>query len=283
MALAFGAAAPAAAGPTATSDPSSMSIVLGRSYTLPAPSLGDQRTINVALPAGYDQHPERRYPVLYLIDGGVDQDFVHIVGTVKLGAIWGRNAEPIVVGIASKDRRRELVGRTADPKLVARYPTAGDSAKFREFVRDQVKPFVAAHFRTDGYSGVIGESLAGLFIAETWLREPSLFDTYAAISPSLWWDNGALSNAAATLVGPAQQGKRLYLASEDEGAQYQAPINRFVAALGKAAGWCYAKPANVTHATIYHTMAPVAIQFLFPPAQAPDPQFGFEVPCSRKS
>jgi predicted alpha/beta superfamily hydrolase len=257
-------------------------IVLGQTYTLNAPSLGDERTINVALPIGYAEHPERRYPVLYLIDGGVDQDFVHIVGTEQLGAIWGRNAQPIIVGIASKDRRRELVGPTADPALLAKYPTAGDSAKFRAFVRDQVKPFVAANFRTDGTSGVIGESLAGLFIVETWLREPSLFDGYAAISPSLWWDNGALWKAASAMVGPGQRGKRLYLAAEDEGPEYQAYTDRLISALGKTPGWCYAQPADVTHATIYHTMSPVALQFLFPPAEAPDPQFGFEVQCSRK-
>jgi predicted alpha/beta superfamily hydrolase len=257
-------------------------IVLGQAYTLPAPSLGDQRTVNVALPFGYADHPERRYPVLYLIDGGVDQDFVHIVGTEQLGAMWGRNAQPIIVGIASKDRRRELIGPTGDAKLRAQYPTAGDSAKFRTFLRDELKPFVAAHFRTDGTSGVIGESLAGLFIVETWLREPSLFDNYAAISPSMWWDDGALSREAAMLVGDGQAGTRLYLAAEDEGAEYQAHVDRFVAALGKAHGWCYAQP-QATHATIYHAVSPAAIQFLFPPAEAPDPQFGFEVQCSQKS
>ena len=125
-------------------------IVVGQSYTLDAPTLGDARTINVALPAGYADHPERRYPVLYLIDGGVDQDFVHIAGTVQLGAIWGRMDDAIVIGIASKDRRRELAGPTSDPRLLAQYPTAGDSALFRAFIRDDLKPWVAAHYRTDG-------------------------------------------------------------------------------------------------------------------------------------
>ena len=46
----------------------------------------------------------------------------------------------IVVGIATKDRRRELIGPTADAKLRAQYPTAGESVKFRAFLRDQVKP-----------------------------------------------------------------------------------------------------------------------------------------------
>lgn len=257
-------------------------IVLGESFTLHAAAFGDERTVNVRLPDGYATHPEARYPVLYLIDGGTDQDFVHVAGTVQLGAIWGRSQDAIVVGIASKDRRSELTGPTADKDLLARYPTAGHSASFRAFLRD-LKPIIAARYRTDGHDGLIGESLAGLFVAETWLREPGLFESYAAISPSLWWDKEALSREAASLIGPRQVGHRLLLATANEGADLQVPVDRFVGALGAAKGWCYAPNPGLTHATIYHAVSPAALQFLFPPATAPDPQTGFEIPCSRKS
>jgi hypothetical protein len=258
-------------------------IVLGRSYRLKSAAFGDERVINVALPAGYETEPSKTYPVLYLIDGGVDQDFVHIVGAEQLGAAWGRMRDVVVVGIASKDRRRELVGPTRDPALLAKYPTAGHSALFRKLLRDEVKPFVAARFRTNGKSGVIGESLAGLFIAETYLREPDLFDSYAAISPSLWWDDARLSREAAALIGARQSGRRLYLATANEGSDMQANVDRMLAALGKARDWCYAPREDLTHATIYHTIAPTALQFLFPSDTPPDPQSGFDVTCSKKS
>lgn len=38
----------------------------------------------------------------------------------------------------------------------------------------------------------MGESLAGLFIVETLLAEPVLFDHYVALDPSVWWNGGAL-------------------------------------------------------------------------------------------
>ena len=38
----------------------------------------------------------------------------------------------------------------------------------------------------------MGESLAGLFVVETFFLEPELFDTYIAIDPSLWWNNQKL-------------------------------------------------------------------------------------------
>ena len=67
-------------------------------------------------------------------------------------------------------------------------------------------PSTAYEFQVVAYRGttfedaVIGESLAGLFIVETYLREPALFDRYAAVSPSLWWDGQALSREAVALL-----------------------------------------------------------------------------------
>lgn len=271
-----------AAAPTAPA-PSGEAITIGKSYRIRSVALGGERVLNIHLPAGYAKSPAKTYPVLYLLDGGLDQDFVHIVGTSELGGAWGRQQEAIVVGIESKDRRSELVGPTRDPALLAKYPTAGHSAEFRRFIRESVKPFVAARFRTNGQDGVIGESLAGLFIVETWLRDPDLFGAYAAISPSLWWDQEALTREAVALIGPRQAGKRLYLATADEGADAQIGVDRLVSALGRAREWCYAPRGDLTHSTIYHAVSPTAIQFLFPPQTSPDPQSGFEITCSRKS
>ncbi|RIV79797.1 alpha/beta hydrolase [Pelagerythrobacter aerophilus] len=256
-------------------------IVVGQSQAMEYRP-GDVRQVNVYLPDGYADSG-KAYPVLYLIDGGLSQDFLHIAGASQLGSMWGRSQPAIVVGIETKDRRAELIGSRGNTEQRKAYPTAGNSAAFRTFIRDRVKPFVASHYRTSGADAVIGESLAGLFIVETWLREPSLFGSYAAVSPSIWWDDGALAKQAPKLIGPRQVGHRLYVATEDEGADYQANFERLTAALSGHMGWCYALRPDVTHATIYHAVSPEALQFLFPPSEAPDPQFGFEVQCSRKS
>jgi len=71
----------------------------------------------VILPAGYKKEPEKSYPVLYVIDGGVEQDLLHVTGALHLGSVWGRSADAIVVGIETKNRRRELAGPTKDPEL----------------------------------------------------------------------------------------------------------------------------------------------------------------------
>jgi predicted alpha/beta superfamily hydrolase len=259
-------------------------IQIGVAHQIVSKPLGETRVVNIVLPASYAKGSSRRYPVIYLIDGGVDQDLIHVAGTVALGAMWGRSQEAIVVGVETKDRRRELVGPTGDPALLKKYPTAGKSAAFRAYLRDEVKPMVAANYRTSGRDVVVGESLAGLFIVETYLAEPGLFGGYAAISPSLWWDDEALSKAFVGKIGKGQSGHPLYLTIGDEGATMQAGVDRVVAGLPRlGTGWCYAPRPDLTHATIYHTVLPTALQFLLPPSEAPAPEFGFEVKCSVKS
>lgn len=272
------ALAVALAGAPALAEPGAQPIVLGESYQVPSAVMGAGRTINVYLPAGYDKG-DKRYPVLYLIDGGVDQDFVHVVGASVIGAAWGRQQDAIIVGIATQDRRDELTGPTTDPALLAKYPTAGHSERFRRFIRDEVKPLIAARYRTNGTDGVLGESLAGLFIAETWLREPDLFGSYAAVSPSLWWDNAKLTAAAPALAGKAQAGHRLFMVTADEGADQAAIATGFLGAVGRRGEVCAVAHPEYTHATIYHAVVPAALQFLFPTPEKLDPQYGFTTGC----
>lgn len=260
--------------------PTSEPITIGSSHRLYAQSLGELRTVNVILPPSYAKTPSRRYPVLYLIDGGVEQDLLHIAGVVQLGAIWGRSAEAIVVGIETKDRRRELVGPTRDPELLGRYPTAGSSTKFRTFLRNQVRPFVARHYRTNGDDGVLGESLAGLFVIETYLNEPGLFGGYGAIDPSLWWDKEALSRTAVQKADERQKGHPLFLAIAIEQSEEPAAFQRTVSALkSKKLTVCLAIRPEHTHATIYQQTSPEVIQYLMPPLKEPT---NFPINCTEK-
>lgn len=273
--IALACAAPVAAQP--------VPISIGETHRIASRSLAQERAVNVYLPADYATSG-KSYPVLYLIDGGMDQDFLHVVGTSALGAVWARSQSVIIVGIATQDRRRELTGLTQDQALLRQYPTAGHSAIFRAFIRNEVMPMVAGRYRTNGESGVIGESLAGLFIVETFLTEPDLFDHYAAISPSLWWDNGRLAQSAAKrLKTVSPKPHRFYLTIADEGDRMQAAMDALVAALAanprEGRTWCYAPHPQFTHATIYHSVSPEALQYLFPTPVEQDPQSGFDIAC----
>ncbi len=259
-------------------------IHIGTSHRIASAQLQEPRMINVVLPPSYSKVAERRYPVLYVIDGGVEQDLLNVAGVALNGGIWGRSAEAIVVGIETKDRRRELVGPTTDPELLKKYPTAGASSAFRAFIRDEVKPLVQRSYRTSGQDVVIGESLAGLFIVETYIVEPTLFDGYGAIDPSLWWDKEALSKNATARIGTPQTDRPLYVAIAKEQSEEPAAIARVAGRVSETGGrLCFNPRPDLTHATIYQQVSPQALQFLLPPAEPAPAEFGFEVTCSPKS
>ncbi len=267
--LAFPASATAQT-PRATAEPTP--IVIGQSYALPSATYGRTREINVWLPPGYAESGQT-YPVLYLLDGGQAQDFHHISGIAQLGTIVGTTRDVIVVGVASVDRRNELALPTEDAELIARYPTQGQSIRFRQFLADEVLPFVESHYRTNGETALMGESLAGLFVVETFLKEPQMFDAYVAVSPSLWWDGGRLARqAGAHLRDHSNDPRTLILTIGDEGGEMQTAMDVLVGNLRDFAmpglNWTYEPRPTESHATIYHGAALDAFRRLYalPPA-----------------
>ncbi len=247
----------------ALAQPAATPIVIGQSYQLPSAIMGGTRTINIWLPPGYTED-SRDYPVLYLLDGGTQQDFHHISGLAQLGTIVGTTRDMIVVGIESVDRRNELAFPIAtDAELKAQYPTAGQSERFRRFIAAELKPWVEKTWRTSGEDALIGESLAGLFVVETMLHAPDLFEDWIAISPSLWWDNEALVKAAPALL-PKARG-RLWLTVANEQGMGVSPFAALVKDKAPAAlKWSYAPRPQESHATIYHGAALAALRELYP-------------------
>ena len=270
--LATGAILAAASPVEAQSEPTP--IVIGQSYALPSAVLGATREINVWLPPGYAESG-RSYPVLYLLDGGTTwQDFHHISGLAQLGTVNGTTRDIILIGIASVDRRNELALPTENPELIARYPTHGQSERFRRLIADEVLPFVESRFRTNGETALMGESLAGLFVVETFLKEPQMFDAWVAVSPSLWWDGGRLAQqSGAHLRDHSNDARTLILTMGNEGAEAQALMETLTANLREHASpgltWTFQPRPDETHATIYHGAALDAFRRLYalpPPA-----------------
>lgn len=254
-------------------------ITIGTSYTLHSATLGDDRQINVWTPADYGsaENANRRYNVLYVLDGALDQDFQHIAGLGQLGALSWTYETLIVVGIQTKDRRAELTRRPHDARHAAEFPQAGGARRFQDFVANEVIPLIEANYRTGEGRALMGESLAGLFVVDTFLHRPALFRDYIAISPSLWWDDQHFArHGGHDLEGRAASNTRLYLAIANEGGATQAGMNRFLALLEAApqgsVTWRFSdRSATETHATIYHAAALDALRWLY---AMPEPDYG---------
>ncbi len=238
-------------------------------FDLDSAALKETRRMAVYLPPGYAQDAAARYPVLYMPDGGLNEDFPHVATSVDRAIRAGRMRALIIVGIENTQRRRDLTGATEIATDRAIAPQVGGSTAFRAFLRDELLPQVQARYRGNGTTAIIGESLAGLFVLETCMQEPELFDTCIALSPSLWWNDRALVRALPSLLRERKQWRaRWYLASanEDTIAPETAAFARALAA-GAPAGlrWHYEPRPDLRHDTIYRTLAPVVLPQLFAP------------------
>ncbi len=171
-------------------------IILGEAHEIISGQLSETRTLNIYLPEGYNSADTARYPVIYLLDGGLDEDFIHVVGLVQFNSFpWvARVPRSIVVGITNTNRERDMTYPTAVKADKIKFPSTGGSEKFIAFIEKEVQPYINKTFRTNGSKTIIGESLGGLLATEVLLAKPYLFDRYIIISPSLWWDNGSLLN-----------------------------------------------------------------------------------------
>ena len=176
--------------PTETTKP----FVLGVIEEIQSKVLGEKRILNIYLPEGYNANDTLKYPVIYLLDGSADEDFIHIVGLVQFNSFEWVNRVPksIVVGIANVDRRRDFTFPTIIPEDKKAYPTTGHSDRFISFIEKELQPFIEKKYETSDSKTLIGESLGGLLATEILFKKPALFNKYIIASPSLWWNNGSL-------------------------------------------------------------------------------------------
>lgn len=176
--------------------------VLGIIDEIQSAELGEKRILNIYLPEGYNPAESTEYPLVYLLDGGADEDFIHIVGLYQFNSFsWVKRApKSIIVGIVNVDRRRDFTFPTMVKEEKEKFPTTGHSDKFIAFIERELQPFIEKKYKANGSRTIIGESLGGLLATEVLFKKPSLFDKYIIISPSLWWDNGSLLNAKPDII-----------------------------------------------------------------------------------
>ena len=271
LAFLISSVAIAASAETALSDPSPVSI--GEQYRLQSEILGEERNITIYLPASYEP-TERRYPVLYLVDGGKAQDFHPITGLASLAGLTGMMREFIVVGVETVNRRYELTSPSTRAYDLEVSDPNGGARDFRRYLLEEMRPAIDAAFRTNGETAIIGESAAGLFIAETFLTAPESFDHYVCVSPSMWWDGMGLAKSAPDLLAghDYKDAKSFYLTVADEGGEHREGVDKLVAALESTTPedltWWYEPMEGEHHHTIYNPASLRALRLIFAPPPA---------------
>ncbi len=171
--------------------------------------LGETRTINIYLPENFNDKDTITYPVIYIPDGGIEEDFIHISGIVRYNTQpWiNRFPKSIVVGIENTNRQRDFTFPVANLNFLEKiglkkekFPSYGGSENYIAFIEKELIPYISKKYKTNEKRTIIGESLAGLLTTEILLKHPNLFDTYIIISPSMWWGNKVLLKEVSNLL-----------------------------------------------------------------------------------
>jgi predicted alpha/beta superfamily hydrolase len=240
--------------------------------------LGNRREVGVYLPAGYDEHPDRRYPVLYMQDGQnlFDAERAYIPGQhwrLKEAAdasIGERSAAPvIIVGIDHAG-----VGRIDEytPVRDRKHKGGGRADAYGRMIAEELKPAIDSRFRTLGEPAstmIGGSSLGGLVSLYLALTRPDLFSGAIAMSPSVWWSDRYILGKVDAFEG---EPPRLWT---DIGGREGAEALKDARALrerAEARGWReprfrYYEDRRADHSErSWARRVRMALEFLFPPA-----------------
>lgn len=161
-----------------------------------------KRNILVYTPPGYQEDPERRYPVLYMHDGQNLFDAADAFGGVPWAidetaqrVIVEGSVEPLImVGIHNTpDRLNEYTHVKAEKGKMR--GQGGRADAYGRMIIEELKPFIDSEYRTKPqreFSGIGGSSLGGLVSMYLGLQHPEVFSRLAVMSPSAWWANNQI-------------------------------------------------------------------------------------------
>lgn len=168
------------------------SLFLAKIERIQSQVLQEERILNVYAPSSDQSDTSNKFPVIYVLDGSANEDFIHIVGIVQF-LVMSKQMKPcIVVGIANVDRKRDFTFPTSIEKDKLDFPTTGHSENFIRFIESECIPYVQEQYPTSEEKTLIGQSLGGLLASEVLLKKPVLFQHFLIVSPSFWWNNQSL-------------------------------------------------------------------------------------------
>jgi predicted alpha/beta superfamily hydrolase len=89
----------------------------------------------------------------------------------------------------------------------------GGGEAFITFLEKELFPHIKSAYPSSGKRILIGHSMGGLAVMNILLKHTNMFDCYAAIDPSMWWDDGKLLQESKTILsGKSFEKKSLFLA-----------------------------------------------------------------------
>lgn len=169
----------------------------------------------IILPRGYNDHPDKRYPVMYFQDGQNITNGVDVYGngswkadtTAERETAGGRMREVILVGVYNNAAQRRADYNPPGDTYVGQEPGRAD--QYLNFLVHNVRPTIDTHYRTlnDPRNTLIGGSSMGGICSLYAATDTNVFGAVMAMSPSV----GRAPNYRDALPGKPKRPVRIYM------------------------------------------------------------------------
>jgi predicted alpha/beta superfamily hydrolase len=173
-------------------------------HTLESAVLGEERTLVVRTPPGFDKNGS--YTTVFVTDAEWNFELV----ASYLDYMSDNDIYPpmIVTGVINVNRNRDYI-----PRADRHFDDTGGADRFLAFTRDEWVPLMTKHYPTGDRRVLLGHSFGGVITLYSLFRQPGLFDAYIALSSSAWIADRVLFEAAETYFKkPTDGGAFVYMA-----------------------------------------------------------------------
>lgn len=202
------------------------------------------RRLFILLPPSYAINEERRFPVLYALDGGSVFSTTREEGRhcgLPNGGWWLDKAAD---GLFRTGAAEEFILVAVPHAGVNRERECGETDGLLSYITEGIKPFIDGSLRTrpdPASTAILGSSFSGLFALRAAIRVPHIFGVAAGMSPALWLEDEIKGTFEAELRAAVASGTvsprttRLYLDAGDgagDNSEYVVSVARALVELG---------------------------------------------------
>jgi hypothetical protein len=184
--------------------------------------------LHIAVPDGFREHPERKYPVVFVTDGY--WDFTTVVASYG-NLFYGKNVPPMLIvglGYAGENLNYgELRGDDLIPYAArGEWTASGHAEQFLALIETVAIPLLEREYRADpAHRYMMGCSAGGCFTLYALLTKPKLFQGYVADSPAV--DGLQHFEREFVAAGRTTEARVFISAAENEWAYYRKQVGGF--------------------------------------------------------
>lgn len=142
--------------------------------------LNGTRQMIISLPSSYEKEPDRKFPLLFLLDG--EYLFDAFSGSLSYANYWDDLPQVIIVGIVQNSNGERFIDSQFNPETGV--PEEG-GAKFYDFIATELIPALEKKYRIAPFKVIAGHDTTAGFLNFFLYKDQPLFNAYISLSPEL--------------------------------------------------------------------------------------------------